>query len=84
MRTEQTYYVAASYDSTTLIKLGALPQFNSDLTSIAPITLLSDDNTLYVVEAFIASSTQLPSKDIQIVSIDGVLYITNGIIYIKD
>lgn len=84
MRTEQTYYVAASYDSSTLIKLGALPQFNSDLTSIAPITLLSDDNTLYVAGAFIASSTQLPSKDMQVVSIDGVLYITNGIIYIKD
>lgn len=84
MRTEQTYYVAASYDSSTLIKLGAIPQFNSDLTSIAPITLLSDDNTRYVEGAFIASSTQLSSLGLQTVSIDGVLYITNGIIYIKD
>ena len=84
MRTEQTYYVAASYDSSTLIKLAAIPQYNSDLTSIAPITLLSNDNTRYVEGAFIASSTQLPSKDMQIVSNDGALYITNGIIYIKD
>ena len=84
MRTEQTYYVAASYDSSTLIKLGALPQFNSDLTSIAPITLLSDDNTLFVDGAFIASSTQLSSLGLQTVSIGGVLYITNGIIYIRD
>lgn len=84
MRTEQTYYVAASYDSSTLIKLGAIPQFNSDLTSIAPITLLSDDNTLFVDGAFIASSTQLSSLGLQTVSNDGALYITNGIIYIKD
>lgn len=84
MRTEQTYYVAASYDSSTLIKLAAIPQYNSDLTSIATITLLSNDNTRYVEGAFIASSTQLPSKDMQIVSNDGALYITNGIIYIKD
>ena len=84
MRTEQTYYVAASYDSSTLIKLAAIPQYNSDLTSIAPITLLSNDNTRYVEGAFIALSTQLPSKDMQIVSNDGALYITNGIIYIKD
>ena len=84
MRTENTYYTSASYDSSNLIKLGALPQFNSDLTSIAPITLLSNDNTRYVEGAFIALSTQLPSKDMQIVSNDGALYITNGIIYIKD
>ena len=72
------------YDSTQILTFGSNPQFDANLTALAPIASITLENDSYIPFVQSATATQLPSAGLQAVSIEGTDYITNGVWYIKD
>lgn len=70
--------------STTSAQRTCRPNFQANLTSLAPITAQGNDDNLYLPYAYAAISTQLTSEGLYAVSINGDNYITNGVWYIAD
>ena len=79
-----TGYKAAVYKSTAEQAVTLTPAYNSTLTSLAPITPTTGDNSITLPYAFAALHTQFSNQYLAAVAIDGNNYITNGCWYIKD
>lgn len=60
------------------------PRYGSKRTTLAPVCPESFDDTNYCPNCWTATRTQLPSQGLTAVRINGVDYITNGGIYIRD
>lgn len=84
MRMNTYSFSAFSYESNIDCTCGANPQFSTNLTSIAPVPVISSENSLYLPNAFLSIATQLSGLSLQAITINNLPYITNGIIYIKD
>lgn len=72
------------YDSTQIVTFGLKPQFDANITALAPIVSITPDNSSYLPFVQAATATQLPQVGLQAVKIDSTEYITNGVWYIKD
>lgn len=84
MRSNTYSFSAFSYESNIDCTCGANPQYSANLTSIAPLPVISSENSLYLPNAFLSIATQLSGLGLQAITINNSPYITNGIIYIKD
>ena len=84
MRSNTYSFSAFSYESNIDCTCGVNPQYSANSTSIAPVPVISSENSLYLPNAFLSIATQLSGLGLQAVTINNSPYITNGIIYIKD
>ena len=82
--TSPTGYRVAAYDSTTTPTVTLTPEYNSMLTSLAPVVPTTGDNSITLPYAFAAVHTQFANRGLSEVAIGGNNYITNGNWYIKD
>lgn len=80
----KTTMLAYSYASSKPCTLTLTPHYGCSLTSIAAVPVICTDSSRYLPDVFSAIATQIASESINIVSLDGVLYATNGIIYLRD
>lgn len=84
MRRNTYSFSAFSYESNIDCTCGVTPQYSANLTSIAPVPVISSENSLYLSNVFLSIATQLSELSLQAITINNSPYITNGIIYIKD
>lgn len=80
----KTTMLVYSYASSKPCSLTLTPQYGCNLTSIAAVPVICTDSSRYLPDVFSAIATQIASESINIVSLDGVLYVTNGIIYLRE
>jgi hypothetical protein len=80
----KTTMLVYSYASSKPCTLTLTPHYCCSLTSIAAVPVICTDSSRYLPDAFSAIATQIASESINIVSLDGVLYATNGIIYLRE
>lgn len=79
------YYLIMSDQTPTVRSISAVPTYTTNRTCLAPIAIpASNQVDLYLPHTWVASQTQLSSPGLYAVRINGVDYITNGTIYIKD
>ena len=87
---DDNYSTYGSYlvmsDQTPAVKsINTQPTYTTNRTCLAPIAIpASNQVDLYLPHAWVASQTQLSTPGLYAVRINGVDYITNGTIYIKD
>ena len=87
---DANYSTYSSYlvmsDQTPAVKsINTTPAYTTNRTCLAPIAIPSSNQVdLYLPYTWVASQTQLSSPGLYAVRINGVDYITNGTIYIKD
>ena len=78
-------YLVMSDQTTAVKSIVTQPTYTTNRTCLAPIAIpASNQVDLYLPHAWVASQTQLSSPGLYAVRINGVDYITNGTIYIKD
>lgn len=79
-----TGYVGIAYKTTSTQTVTLTPNYDSPLTSIAPIVPQTSENDITFPYAFVALHTQQPGLGFAAVSIGADKYITNGYWYVKD
>ena len=78
-------YLVMSDQTTAVKSIVTQPTYTTNRTCLAPIAIpASNQVDLYLPHAWVASQTQLSTPGLYAVRINGVDYITNGTIYIKD
>ena len=78
-------YIVMSDQTPTVKSINTTPAYTTNRTCLAPIAIpASNQVDLYLPYTWVASQTQLSSPGLYAVRINGVDYITNGTIYIKD
>lgn len=78
-------YLVMSDQTPTVKSIVTQPAYETNRTCLAPIAIpASNQVDLYLPYTWVASQTQLSSPGLYAVRINGVDYITNGTIYIKD
>ena len=78
-------YLVMSDQTPAVRSINTQPAYTTNRTCLAPIALpASNQVDLYLPHAWVASQTQLSTPGLYAVRINGVDYITNGTIYIKD
>ncbi|MBR5164482.1 MAG: hypothetical protein IKW87_02870 [Ruminococcus sp.] len=82
--TEISVWDTCTAQSTTTARRNCRPYYGASMTALAQITAQGIDNTLRLPDAYAAITTQLSAEALNSVLIDGALYITNGVWYIRD
>jgi hypothetical protein len=78
-------YLVVSDQSPAVKSIVTQPAYTTNRTCLAPIAIpASNQVDLYLPHTWVASQTQLSSPGLYAVKINGVDYITNGTIYIRD
>ena len=78
-------YLVVSDQTPTAKSIVTQPAYTTNRTCLAPIAVpASNQVDLYLPHTWVASQTQLSSPGLYAVKINGVDYITNGTIYIRD
>lgn len=78
-------YLVMSDQTPTVKSIATRSTFTTNRTCLAPIAVpASNQVDLYLPHTWVASQTQLSSPGLYAVKINGVDYITNGTIYIRD
>lgn len=78
-------YIVMSDQTPAVKSIITQPTYTTNRTCLAPIAIpASNQVDLYLPHAWVASQTQLSTPGLYAVRINGVDYITNGTIYIKD
>jgi len=78
-------YLVVSDQTTAVKSIVTQPAYTTNRTCLAPIAVpASNQVDLYLPHTWVASQTQLSSPGLYAVKINGVDYITNGTIYIRD